>query len=109
IAGTLDPSAPYIGPPAAGEFGQRVYLYGPWLSKFDMSLTKVAPIHESMNLELRVQALNVFNAINFLLPGQALESADSSSFGQTTNAFRDFSNTNDPGSRTVEFVITLHF
>ncbi|MGH9478739.1 MAG: hypothetical protein ACRD1A_05880, partial [Terriglobales bacterium] len=109
IAGTLDPSAPYIGPPAAGEFGQRVYLYGPWLSKFDMSLTKVAPIHESMNLEMRVQALNVFNAINFLLPGQSLQSVDSSSFGQTTNAFRDFSNTNDPGSRTIEFVITLHF
>lgn len=112
VAGTLDPSAPYIGPPAAGAFGQRVYLYGPWLSKFDMSLTKVAPIHESMNLELRVQALNVFNAINFLLPTQgllALSGSTGPTFGQTTNAFRDFSNTNDPGSRTVEFVITLHF
>ncbi|MGH9483078.1 MAG: hypothetical protein ACRD1L_13400, partial [Terriglobales bacterium] len=109
VAGTLDPTQPYIGPPTAGTFGQRVYLYGPWLSKWDLSLTKTAPIRESMNLELRVQALNVFNAINFLLPGQSLQSASSSSFGQTTNAFRDFSNTNDPGSRTLEGVIILHF
>lgn len=107
--GTLNAGAPYIGPPAAGQLGQRVYLYGPWLSKWDMSLAKTVPIRESMNFEMRVQALNVFNAINFLLPGQALESSSASNFGQTTNAFRDFSNTNDPGSRTIEFVFTLHF
>ncbi|MGH9393958.1 MAG: carboxypeptidase regulatory-like domain-containing protein [Terriglobales bacterium] len=109
IAGTLDPSAPYIGPPAPGQFGQRVYLYGPWLAKFDMSMSKTLPVYDRMNFEFRVQALNVFNAVNFLLPGQSLQSASSSSFGQTTNAFRDFSNTNDPGSRTIEFVFILKF
>ncbi|HXR97206.1 MAG TPA: carboxypeptidase regulatory-like domain-containing protein [Terriglobales bacterium] len=109
VAGTLNPGAAYIGPPTAGQFGQRVYLYGPWTNKFDMSLAKNIPIYERLNLNLRVQALNVFNAINFLLPTQGLSSVNSQTFGQTTNSFRDFSNTNDPGSRTVEFVIRLVF
>jgi hypothetical protein len=74
-----------------------------------MSLAKNIPLYERLNLNVRVQALNVFNAINFLLPTQGLLSANSQTFGQTTNAFRDFSNTNDPGSRTVEFVIKLVF
>lgn len=106
--GTFDPSKPYIGPPAAGTLGNRIYLYGPWLSKWDVGLAKTTTIHESMNLELRAQALNVFNTINFLLPTQGVN-AVSSTFGQTTNAFRDFNNTNDPGARTIEFVIKLNF
>ncbi|HVA64502.1 MAG TPA: carboxypeptidase regulatory-like domain-containing protein [Terriglobales bacterium] len=109
VAGTLDPSQPYVGPPGPGQFGDRIYLYGPWLSKWDMSMAKMTPIRESMNLEIRLQALNVFNAVNFLLPTQGINTISATNFGQTTNAFRDFSNTNDPGSRTVEFVITLNF
>jgi hypothetical protein len=30
-------------------------------------------------------------------------------FGQTTAAFCDFNNTNDPGSRTLEFVMRINF
>jgi hypothetical protein len=32
-----------------------------------------------------------------------------SSFGQTTTAFRDLNNTNDPGARSLEFVARLNF
>jgi hypothetical protein len=32
-----------------------------------------------------------------------------SNFGQTTGAYRDLSNTNDPGGRIVEFALRLNF
>ena len=63
---TLDTSQPYIGPcTSAGQECDRIFLYGPWLSKWDVSLVKVTQIKERLNLEIRCQALNVFNFANF--------------------------------------------
>jgi hypothetical protein len=111
LGGTLNPNAPYIGPAqTAGQEGDRIFLYGPWLSKWDVSLVKRTQIKERLNLEFRVQALNVFNFENFVLNSTAGGPLTiGSTFGQTTTAFRDFSNTNDPGSRTIEFVLRLNF
>ena len=110
LGGTLDPNAPYIGPAqTAGEEGNRIFLYGPWISKWDVSLVKTTKVRESLNLEFRVQALNVFNFANFEPPSGGGNLTIGTSFGQTTTAFRDFNNTNDPGSRTVEFVLRLNF
>ena len=80
--------------------------------KWDVSLVKTVQIKERLNFEFRAQALNVFNFANF-----ELTTANSgggpltigSSFGQTTSAFRDLNNTNDPGSMTPEFVFRLNF
>lgn len=107
----LNPSAPYIGPATtAGNEGYHVFLYGPWLSKWDMSLVKRTPITEKMNLEFRVEALNVFNFANFELAGNGGYNVTiNNSFGQTTTSFRDFNNTNDPGSRTLEFALRFNF
>jgi hypothetical protein len=107
----LNPNAPYIGPATtAGQEGNRIFLYGPWLSKWDVSLVKRTPINERMNFEFRVQALNVFNFTNFELYGNGGYNVTiNSSFGQTTTAFRDFNNTNDPGSRTLELVARFNF
>jgi hypothetical protein len=115
ISGTFNPSAPYIAPcTAAGQICNQVFLYGPWLSKWDVSLVKRTQIKERLNFEFRVQALNVFNHPNILIPGGAatggnINTAISSSFGQTTSAFRDLNNTNDPGARSLEFVARLNF
>ena len=117
ISGTLDPNAPYIGPClTAGQICDHIFLYGPWLSKWDISLVKRTQIKERLNLEFRVQALNVFNHPNILIPsgvassgGLTSATAVSSSFGQTTTAFRDLNNTNDPGARSLEFVVRLNF
>ena len=61
----------------------------------------------------RAQALNVFNLTNFLLfvPGSGITPTMTinSGFGQTTGAYRDLSNTNDPGGRILEFVLRLNF
>jgi hypothetical protein len=111
----LNPSAPYIGPAdQPGQMGSRVFLYGPWQQKWDFSLMKKTWIGERTNLEFRMNALNAFNLTNFLLfsPGNGITttlSASATSFGQTTGAYRDLSNTNDPGGRIVEFMLRLSF
>jgi hypothetical protein len=70
---------------------------------------KRTKIRERVDAEFRVQALNVFNFANFESPGGGGAVTIGSSFGQTTTAFRDLNNTNDPGSRTIEFVLKLNF
>ena len=115
ISGTFNPTAPYIGPcNTAGQICDQVFLYGPWLSKWDVSLVKRTQIRERLNFEFRVEALNVFNHPNIMVPGGAatggnINTTINSSFGSTTTAFRDLNNTNDPGARSLEFVARLNF
>jgi hypothetical protein len=111
----LDKNAPYIGPAdQPGQMGQRVFLYGPMQQKWDFSLGKKTNIGEHANIEFRMQALNAFNLTNFLLfvPGSGITTtlgANGTGFGQTSGAYRDLSNTNDPGGRIVEFSLRLNF
>ena len=111
----LDRNAPYIGPSdQPGVMGQRVFLYGPWQQKWDFSLIKKTKIFERSDIEFRMQALNAFNRTNFLLfsPGNGLTTtlgANGSAFGQTTGAYRDLQNTNDPGGRIIEFSLRWNF
>jgi hypothetical protein len=111
----LNPNAPYIGPAdQAGQLGQRIFLYGPAQQKWDFSLVKKTAITERVNLEFRMQALNAINRTNFLLfvPGSGITTTlgvNGTGFGQTTGAYKDLSNTNDPGGRIVEFSLRLNF
>src|SRR6516162_2981963 len=111
----LDPSAPYIAPAnAAGQLGQHIFLYGPMQQKWDFSLIKKTPIRETMNLEFRVQALNIYNLTNFLLfvPGSGITTTlplSSTSFVQTSGAYLNIQNTTDPGGRILEFALRLNF
>ena len=110
---TVDPTQPYIGPPLAGQLGDRVFLYGPRQQKWDFSLVKKTKIGERANVEFRAQVLDAFNFTNFLLfnPGNGITTSlnVNSTFGQTTGAFRDLQNTNDVGARMLEFVIRFNF
>jgi hypothetical protein len=111
----LNPNAPYIGPAdQAGQLGQRIFLYGPAQQKWDFSLVKKTAINEKFNVEFRMQALNAINRTNFLLfvPGSGITTTlgvNGTGFGQTTGAYKDLSNTNDPGGRIVEFSLRLNF
>jgi hypothetical protein len=118
--GTFNPNAPYIGPcNSAGQICDHVFLWGPWLYKWDISLVKRTQIKERLNFEFRVQALNIFNHPNIAIDGTGATgggglgsyntSVSGTSFGQTTTAFRDLNNTNDPGARSLEFVARLNF
>lgn len=113
----LDPTKPYIGPPTTpGQLGSILYLYGPWTSRFDFNLLKRTRLTEKTNLELRVQFLNAFNQSNLTIRGAGTDASSitlstTPTFGQTRNAFRDFSvsGTNDPGGRLIEFQLRLNF
>lgn len=111
----LDPNQPFIGPPTeAGKLGQRIFLYGPWTSRYDVSVLKRTTITEKVNVEFRAQFLNLFNQsiITIQAPGtNAAGEGIGTAFGQTRNAYRDFtvSGTNDPGGRLVEFQLRVNF
>lgn len=53
-----------------GQFGnsRRRFFHGPGLNNWDMTLAKVTKITESKQLELRLEALNLFNHAQFLNP-----------------------------------------
>jgi hypothetical protein len=113
----LDPNKPYIGPPTtAGQLGSILYLYGPWTSRYDINLLKRTKLTEKTNIEFRAQFLNAFNQSNLTIRGPGTDASSialstSPTFGQTRNAFRDFtvSGTNDPGGRLIEFQLRLNF
>jgi hypothetical protein len=115
LGGTLDPTKPYIGPPTTpGQLGANVFIYGPWTSRYDLSLMKRVSITEKTNFELRAQFLNAFNqSVITIRPAGNNSDAQTigAAFGQTRNAFRDFtvSGTNDPGGRIIEFQLRLNF
>jgi len=111
IPQAVDPSQPYIGPAnTAGQFGNQVFLYGPWFQTWDVSLSKRTKIGERQSIEFRAQALNIFNHPNFfLVPNSSGNITISNLFGQTRNAYNDINSTNDPGSRILEFQIRYSF
>jgi hypothetical protein len=102
-----------MSPAPVGTLGWRGYFDLPWQRHFDISLVKITKIHEKANLEIRAQALNVFNMTNFL-PDNATIGGGSTqnitaTFGQIGNAYRDISGTVDPGGRILEFVVRINF
>jgi hypothetical protein len=104
----LNTSAPYLGPQlAAGQFGYEVYLFGPWQNHFDANVTKTTTIRERFKVEFTAQFLDLLNLTNFQLPGTL--NLSSTSLGQTTSAYRDLSNAQDPGARVIEFRMRVDF
>ena len=87
---------------------QNVFLYGPMFTRFDLSILKRIKIKESVKFELRGEFLNAFNNVNFFASTN-LTNFTSANFGQVTSAYRDSSNTNDPGGRLVQIVARLNF
>jgi len=111
----VDKSKPYIGPPTTpGVMGYKVFVYGPWTQRWDLSVMKRTYITEGTNIEFRANFLNAFNQSSITLqdPGtNAASGSIGSTFGQTRNAYRDFtvSGTNDPGGRLIEFQLRFNF
>jgi len=102
----------------------NLILEGPRFVRFDMSLVKKFRFTERTNIEFRVELLNAFNNINFLVGGSSavddpkltntnlgLQTPNygAANFGLITAAYQDISTTNDPGGRPVQFVFRLNF
>jgi Carboxypeptidase regulatory-like domain len=111
--------APANGPGCIEAFagqcgGTQAILYGPHLTRFDISAVKNFRFNDRAHLEVRAEFLNAFNNINFIV-GSAQNDTNtannfsSQSFGQVTNAYQDLSTTYDPGGRLIQFVARLTF
>jgi hypothetical protein len=118
--GTLGPpSGRYIAPASnanclqaySGQCApQSIFLTGPRLTRFDLSIVKSIQITERVNFQLRGELINAFNNINFRNPtGAAFTNPSSLTFGQVTTAYSDSSNTQDPGGRLGQIVARINF
>ncbi len=81
---TATTCGPAVGP-AAGRLGTvgRNQFYGPAFNKVDFSVIKRIPVTENVRFTLRADFFNIFNTVNFGLPGNDI---NSSLFGQSTTA-----------------------
>jgi hypothetical protein len=93
----LNPAA--FTPNAVGTFGNlaRDAVRAPGQINFDLSVSRVFPIHERLRVEARAEAFNVINHTNY---GAPVANATSSTFGRLTTA-------NDP--RIMQFSGKLQF
>lgn len=97
-----------------GQLCQRVFLTGPGFYRADISVAKKTNITERVNFEMRAEALNAFNNVNFFFPGDETTSVptvnvSSTSFARITNAFRDPNSTDDNGGRILQLVFRINF
>jgi hypothetical protein len=74
---------------------------GPGIWNLDFGFIKRTPINETVNLEFRMEAFNVFNKTNFFIGAAALnQNINASTFGQITQTY-------DP--RILQFAFKLNF
>jgi hypothetical protein len=123
------PTGRYIAPANSGGCielyagqcgGTRLMLYGPMFTRFDMSLVKHIRVTEKANFELRGEALNAFNNVDFLIGSAGNNTTTvgqtttffgraTQTFGQMNAAYQDTSTTNDPGGRLIQLVARFNF
>jgi hypothetical protein len=79
---------------------------GPMFTRFDLSVIKRVRITERTSFELRGEFLNALNNTNFY---GATCASSSATCGQVTSAYRDVSNSQDPGGRLIQLVARINF
>jgi hypothetical protein len=80
---------------------QLTPVSGPGVWNLDMGFIKRTPITETVNVEFRMEAFNVFNHTNFFIGSGTLnQNINSSTFGQITETY-------DP--RILQFALKLNF
>ncbi|MCA1584928.1 MAG: hypothetical protein LC791_09210, partial [Acidobacteria bacterium] len=74
-----------------GTFGDvpKGYLYGPSLHSWDMGLFKNFRMNTDMNIQFRAEFFNVFNQVNFGLPGTNVSGGSFGSITATDGNFGD--------------------
>ena len=100
-------SAPFAGqvftnanPGQTGNLA-RTLINGPRVFNVNGALLKNINFNESVRVQLRMEAFNLFNNVNFtLLPGEQLPSINSQSFGQLTRA---------AAARQIQFAARFEF
>jgi hypothetical protein len=77
-----------FSPEALGQLGNsaRRFFYGPGISNFDLTFTKLTHITESKSLELRLEGFNVFNHAQFYGPASVDGEVNDPHFGEVVSA-----------------------
>jgi hypothetical protein len=83
---------------------QLTPVSGPGLWNLDMGFIKRTPITETVNIEFRMEAFNVFNKTNFFISAARLNQNINNS---TTQPFGEITQTYDP--RILQFALKLNF
>jgi hypothetical protein len=109
------PTGRYLAPPSdagciqvvRGDCApQNVNVMGPRFVRYDLSITKKVKLSERTDFELRGELLDAFNNVNFF-GNTNMTNFNSATFAQVTSAYRDQSNTQDPGGRLVQIVARI--
>src|SRR5258708_18974824 len=87
-----------------GNLGRNRFR-GPGINNWDMLLQKPIHISERLGLELRTEAYDLFNRVQFSQPGNL--TSNSGTFGQSTLEVRRPDGTS--GARQIQFGINLKF
>jgi hypothetical protein len=87
-----------VDPGQTGNIG-RALIDGPGYFNVNMALLKNIRFTETMRVQLRAEAFNVFNNVNFIQNTQ-FANINSASFGQITSAF---------GPREMQFALRFEF
>lgn len=117
------PTGRFIAPAGFGNCAQTFHgecgfanlvLKGPSFFRSDLSVVKRIKFTETVNVEMRLEMLNAFNNINFLVGAagndvNSVGNLTSSAFGRMTAAYQDLSTTNDPGGRVGQLVLRINF
>jgi hypothetical protein len=85
-------SATANGCPALGTYGNisRNAFRGPKQLNLDAQISRIFPIHERLNMTLRLEAFNALNHPDFSTPAAGLTSSTFGQVSSTTNAARVF-------------------
>ena len=81
--------------------------FGPTFFNTDLSVVKRFPIHESINLQFRMDAFNVFNIVSAGNPGGNIESAGIINSGSGSNQFPGYAAGAQP--RQLSFSLRVEF
>jgi hypothetical protein len=109
------PTGRYIAPPSTADciylyFGDcgtsQVRVKGPLFSRFDIRLKKLFPFGSRGNVELNVEVLNVFDAVNF---NPAFNPGSGDGTFRVTSAYTDINTTQDPGGRIGQIVWRINW
>jgi hypothetical protein len=94
----FDPSVLVSPMGGFGNLGRNV-LRGAYQKRFDASLSKSTVLREDIGIEFRWEVFNVFNNVNFALPGNDLQ--DTADFGKVFNTVG--------GPRVMQFGLKFTF
>jgi hypothetical protein len=97
----------------AGDCAPRTLLVrAPFFTRVDLGVTKRFPIHNTVNFELRIDILNLFDNVNFDPAGASgtnSAAGTGATIFQATTAYTDPSNTYDPGGRLGQIMFRINW